>query len=595
MNNWAVRFTSATTGAGSARNGETFVRTYQVSFPYTGNYTITAAADNIGTLRIAGVDLNVGGFNGSNQTVRFYTPGTYNLRLTVENVAGTVSETDVYSVNPYGIAITVNAPPAPAAPTISFSASPSTIIQGSSSTLSWTVTGNVSSVSINQGIGSVSTSGTTSVSPTTTTTYTITATGEGGTTTRTVTLTVNLPPPPTISFSASPTSIILSESSTLSWSVGGSVSSVSINQGIGSVSTSGNRSVSPTSTTTYTITATGIGGTTTRTVTVTVSLPPPPTISFSASPSAIIRGSSSTLSWGVTGILISSVTLSDFGSVATSGTRSVSPTATRQYTLSATNPGGTTTRSVTITVYQPPNVTLSLNNPTIIRGQSTTLNWVTTGDAGSASITPGIGAVNINGNRIVSPTETTTYVINVSGLGGSDSDSITLIVYQPPTVNLTGPASINYEQQGTLTYSATNIDISLGVTPTYNYRGSSVTGAVINLSIGTTVSGSIATQIPYNDFGPFNVQYVIVATGNGGQESKLLTIPINIDETPTNFLVPESEELLKSQDPVTTPDAVVTSYEIVIDDVDIPVEIKADRPILVDINNTDTWIPIREI
>jgi hypothetical protein len=515
MNNWAVRFTSATTGAGSARNGETFIRSYQVSFPYSGNYTITAAADNIGTLRIAGVDLNVGGFNGSNQTVRFYDQGTYTLRLTVENLAGTVSETDVYSVNPYGIAITVNAPPPPPPPTISFSASPSTIIQSTSSTLSWNVTGDVSSVSINQGIGSVSTSGTRSVSPTTTTTYTITATGEGGTTTTTVTITVNLPPPPTIS--------------------------------------------------------------------------------FSASPSAIIRGSSSTLSWSVSGILISSVTLSDFGSVATSGTRSVSPTTTRQYTLSATNPGGTTTRSVTITVYQPPNVTLSLNNPTIIRGQSTTLNWVTTGDAGSASITPGIGAVNINGNRIVSPTETTTYVINVSGLGGSDSDSITLIVYQPPTVNLTGPASINYGQQGTLTYSATNIDISLRVTPTYNYRGSSVTGAVINLLIGTTVSGSIATQIPYNDFGPFNVQYVIVATGNGGQESKLSTILINIDETPTNFLVPESEDLLKSQEPIVTPDAVVTSYEIVIDDVDIPVEIKADRPILVDINNTDTWIPIREI
>ena len=515
MNNWAVRFTSATTGAGSARNGETFIRSYQVSFPYSGNYTITAAADNIGTLRIAGVDLNVGGFNGSNQTVRFYDQGTYTLRLTVENLAGTVSETDVYSVNPYGIAITVNAPPPPPPPTISFSASPSTIIQSTSSTLSWNVTGDVSSVSINQGIGSVSTSGTRSVSPTTTTTYTITATGEGGTTTRTVTLTVNLPPPPTISFSASPSAIIRGSSSTLSWSVTGvGISSISINQGIGSVSTSSTRSVSPTTTTTYTLTATGLGG--------------------------------------------------------------------------------TTTRSVTITVYQPPNVTLSLNNPTIIRGQSTTLNWVTTGDAGSASITPGIGAVNINGNRIVSPTETTTYVINVSGLGGSDSDSITLIVYQPPTVNLTGPASINYEQQGTLTYSSTNVDISLTITPTYNYKNTTTTGVTINLPISNN-PGGIQINIPYNDFGPTSVTYVIVATGNGGQESKQLIIPINIDETPTNFLIPESEDLLKSQEPIVTPDAVVTSYEIVIDDVDIPVEIKADRPILVEINNTDTWIPIREI
>jgi hypothetical protein len=479
----------------------------------------------------------------------------------------------------------------------SFSFSPSSVTLGSSSTLSWSISGTVESRSISPSV-SISTdvgSATITRSPSGSYTYTLVVTGARRTVSASTTLTVTIPPPPTISFSASPSTIIQGSSSTLSWSVGGSVSSVSINQGIGSVSTSGNRSVSPTSTTTYTITAIGIGGTTTRTVTVTVNLPPPPTISFSASPSEIIRGSSSTLSWSVSGILISSVTLSDFGSVATSDTRSVSPTATRQYTLSATNPGGTTTRNVTITVYQPPNVTLSLNNPTIIRGQSTTLNWVTTGDAGSASLSTGIGAVNINGNRIVSPTETTTYVINVSGLGGSDSDSITLLVYQPPSVDITGPASINYGQQGTLSYTATNIDISLRVTPTYSYRGSSVTGAAINLPLGTTVSGSIATQIPYNDFGPFNVQYDIVATGNGGQESKLSTILINVDETPINFLVPESEDLLKSQDPVTTPVAVVTSYQIVIDDVDIPVEIKSNRPILVDINNTDTWIPIRSI
>jgi hypothetical protein len=322
---------------------------------------------------------------------------------------------------------------------------------------------------------------------------------------------------------------------------------------------------------------------------------PEPVVTFSVSPTSIIRGNATTLSWNITGNLSSVSINQGIGNVAASGTRSVSPTETTTYIITATGEGGTTTQSVTVIVYQPPNTTLSLDSPTIIRGQSTTLNWVTTGDAGSASITPGIGTVNINGNRMVSPTETTTYVINVSGLGGSDSDSITLIVYQPPTVNLTGPVSINYGQQGTLTYTATNIDISLRVTPNYNYRSSSVTGAVVNLPIGTIVNGSIATQIPYNDNGPFSVTYVIVATGNGGQESKQLIIPINIDETPTNFVIPESEELLKSQDPVTTPDAVVTSYQILINDVDIPVEVKADRPILVKINNTNTWIPIREI
>ena len=402
------------------------------------------------------------------------------------------------------------------------------------------------------------------------------------------------PPPPSASIGASPSSIILGNSSTLFWSTSG-VTSASISPGIGGVSTSGSRTVSPSSTTTYTLTASGPRGTVTRQTTVTVTIPPPPTVSFSVSPTSIIRGGTSTLSWNVTGN-VSSVSINQgIGSVAASGTRSVSPTSTTTYTITATGIGGTTTRTATLTVYIPPNVTFSLDSSAIIRNQCTTLRWTTTGDAGSATINQGIGAVNINGNRQVCPTETLTYNINVSGLGGADSDSITLTVYQPPTVSITGPVSINYNQQGTLSYEATNTDISLTVTPTYNYRGSSVVGTVLNLLTGASVNGLITTQIPYNDFGPFNVTYVIVATGNGGQETKQITIPINIDETPTNFLVPESEELLKDQAPIYTPDAIATSYKIVIGDIDIPVEIKADKPILIDKNEQQDWERLRRI
>lgn len=83
--------------------------------------------------------------------------------------------------------------------------------------------------------------------------------------------------------------------------------------------------------------------------------------------------------------------------------------------------------------------------------------------------------------------------------------------------------------------------------------------------------------------------------GNGGQESKEITIPINVDETPENFLVPESEDLFKDQEPIYTPDSTVTSYEIVINDIDIPVEIKSDKPILIEVNNDDTWKQIRKL
>jgi len=79
----------------------------------------------------------------------------------------------------------------PTAPIInSFSASPSTITVGESSTLSWSVT-DATSVTIDNGIGSVALIGTTAVNPTTTTTYTLSATNAAGSVTATTTVVVS--------------------------------------------------------------------------------------------------------------------------------------------------------------------------------------------------------------------------------------------------------------------------------------------------------------------------------------------------------------------------------------------------------------------
>src|SRR5580700_3524708 len=92
------------------------------------------------------------------------------------------------------------APPAPpAAPTVtSFTAEPSSIDRGQSSTLSWSVT-DAASISIDNGIGTVQANASRRVFPGASTTYTLTATGPGGTKTATATVTVNepaAPPPP---------------------------------------------------------------------------------------------------------------------------------------------------------------------------------------------------------------------------------------------------------------------------------------------------------------------------------------------------------------------------------------------------------------
>ena len=88
-------------------------------------------------------------------------------------------------------------PPPPAAkPSInSFTAEPSTIQQGQSSTLRWSIS-NATDMNIDQGIGAVQSNGSRQVFPSATTTYTLVANGPGGSDTRSVTVEVSNPPPP---------------------------------------------------------------------------------------------------------------------------------------------------------------------------------------------------------------------------------------------------------------------------------------------------------------------------------------------------------------------------------------------------------------
>src|SRR5690348_3514293 len=88
-------------------------------------------------------------------------------------------------------------PPPPAAPSVAqFTAEPTSIQRGQSSTLRWQVNGQANNIAINQGVGMVQATGNTRVNPENSTTYTLTATGPGGTTTATASVTVAAPPPP---------------------------------------------------------------------------------------------------------------------------------------------------------------------------------------------------------------------------------------------------------------------------------------------------------------------------------------------------------------------------------------------------------------
>jgi peptidoglycan-associated lipoprotein len=87
-------------------------------------------------------------------------------------------------------------PPAPPAqPTVTLSASPSSIQKGESATLSWSST-NATQLTIAPDVGTVAPEGSTKVAPSSSTTYTITATGPGGSQTASASVSVAQPPPP---------------------------------------------------------------------------------------------------------------------------------------------------------------------------------------------------------------------------------------------------------------------------------------------------------------------------------------------------------------------------------------------------------------
>jgi peptidoglycan-associated lipoprotein len=77
-----------------------------------------------------------------------------------------------------------------------------------------------------------------------------------------------------------------------------------------------------------------------------------------------------------------------------------------------------------------PTASLSANPNTLDKGQSTTLTWQTT-NANDVSI-DGIGAVNPNGSRQVTPAESTTYHLVAKGEGGTQEATARVTVSAPP-------------------------------------------------------------------------------------------------------------------------------------------------------------------
>lgn len=342
------------------------------------------------------------------------------------------------------------------APSVTLSATPTSINAGQSVTLTWQ-SSNATSVTITATAGSSTrtitttsqASGTVKDSPMATTTYAAVATGSGGSSLpQTVKVQVAAENVPQVSsFTASPTSIASGQTVTLTWATT-NATSVTITATAGastrpittSSQASGSVTDAPTVNTTYTATATGPGGNSTP-VSVSVQIAAAPQITqFIANPTSVSAGQTTTLTWATTGATSINITPpipfgDDQGPLPTSGSAVVPVSQTTTYQLTATGIAGTAgPQSVTVTV--PLSVSLSASPSNVKPGQAVTLAWqITGGTATTFTVTDGSGKSVCNpcttpqGTATVNPTVTTTYTATAIASNGSTiSQSATVTV-----------------------------------------------------------------------------------------------------------------------------------------------------------------------
>jgi hypothetical protein len=339
-------------------------------------------------------------------------------RLIARNPAGSYTAS---------VQVTVMSPPA----ITRFRAVPAgPLLPGESTTLQWAVENPVERLTLEPGVGDVTGQGEVEVWPEQTTLYTLLATNAVGSHSAQVTVAV-LQAPAITSFTAEPSTVNLGEPATLSWSVTGSAASLLLEPGIGDVTGSTRIDVQPSQTTQYTLTARNAAGSHSAQALVTV-IRPPLITSLTAEPSTVNLGELATLSWSVVGSAASLLLEPGIGDVTGSTRIEVQPGQTTQYTLTARNAAGSHSAQVLVTVVQPPLITSFTAEPsTIDLGESTRLSWSVAGSAPSLLLEPGVGDVTGLASLVVSPAETTTYVLTARNSAGSDTKQVQVTVNQP--------------------------------------------------------------------------------------------------------------------------------------------------------------------
>ena len=175
-----------------------------------------------------------------------------------------------------------------------------------------------------------------------------------------------------------------------------------------------------------------------------------------------------------------------------------------------------------------PKVQLSVNPSAVLPGEPCSLIWTSQKADQGTSIDHGVGQVGASGTLMVYPETTTNFTITAAGRCVKTTDSVTVIVHQPPTVNITASAStIGISDSSTLSWSSFNVD--------------SVT---IDHDIGSVMPDGSLMVMP-----SATTSYTITAKGPMGTATDTVTVTVeqplhvNITADPDNILEGDSSTI----------------------------------------------------
>jgi hypothetical protein len=178
----------------------------------------------------------------------------------------------------------------------------------------------------------------------------------------------------------------------------------------------------------------------------------------------------------------------------------------------------------------PVSAQLAAQSSSLACGQGTTLNWKSA-NAVDTSIS-GLGEVPSNGNRTVSPTGNTTYVLTAKGPGGDSTNSISVDVNVKPSATLAlSQPEVRYHKIGDKVVEQD--------TATLSWSASNANSAMLAPFGSEAMSGSrTITADPKQDTtGPINedkTYTLTTANGCGGTTTKTATLHVvgSIDPPP---------------------------------------------------------------